>query len=231
METTKHCPCYPRGSSLQRETEGRVLSYIQSWKGREGFTEELWAPQAVHASTLLERGWWGREGAFGGDVTGASSWKSRRSWPDTWWGRVVRGWAWEDSPWGQRQNPLRCPLGDSKGWIMGDGSWSSVWQLGGPGSRPAPPWIVNCKSVHLSRPQFLLKIKVGLKLYRLSLVTLSCPNLFISNTLWLCENQVVFSGGKSETYCYFIFSSVTWWWSAARPLLKLIHGFLVPLGL
>lgn len=57
VETTKHCPCYPRGSSLQRETEGRVLSYIRSWKGHEGFTEELWARQAVHASALLERGW------------------------------------------------------------------------------------------------------------------------------------------------------------------------------
>lgn len=72
--------------------------------------------QAVPASTSWRGAGEDGRGAFAGGVPGVSSLKIGRSW----WDRVVRGWAREDSPQGQGQNPPRCPLGDSKGWIMGD---------------------------------------------------------------------------------------------------------------
>lgn len=58
-------------------------------------------------------------------------------------GRVVREWPRKDSPYGQRQNPPRCPLEDSKGWIAGGSKLECCLALGRSRFKAYP--TINCQ--------------------------------------------------------------------------------------
>ena len=132
---------------------------------------------------------------------------------------------------GMKVDTSEVLIQDSKGLDTGSSVLEfSDWQSGSPGSRPAPPFIVNCGPINLSIFSFTQKKWIVNFIDYLShpghvrSISSLIPCDSVKNKSYLVGRNLRLSN---------ILCSHQWSvpWSVVRPPLKPIHGFIVPLGL